>query len=159
MPKSIWRIVRAKDEVSHLSARGWGSLSALWSMAQNAEGDEVVLVVALATSAVGFCNQLGRRRQCGSNQAEGAVSIFDSKTRQRWISRPAGSCIRRLLRFIKATTLRLGRRPCQNIVKGGTKAIQASMVRLLAHTEYRHLTWHAWRYLGATILIYNGATM
>ena len=59
VPRSIWRIVGAKDKVSHLSTRGWGSLSALWSMAQNAEGDEDVLVAALAVLAVAFCKRDG----------------------------------------------------------------------------------------------------
>ena len=60
VPRSVWRIVRAKDKVLHLSIRGWGSLSMLWLMAQNAEGDEDVLVAALAVLAVAFCNKIGK---------------------------------------------------------------------------------------------------
>ena len=87
------------------------------------------------------------------------MSFFDSKTRQRWISRPASSYVTRLLGFIRAMVLRLGRKPSQHIVKGGVRSIQTSMVCLLAHTEFKHLRWHAWRRLGATLFIRHGPTM
>ena len=49
----------------------------------------------------------------------GSISFFDRKTRMRWIKGPARSYIHRLLGFIRATALRLGGRPTQNLVKGG----------------------------------------
>ena len=54
------------------------------------------------------------------DQAGGSVSFLKRKTCQRWIKRPASSYIRRLLLFIRATTLRLGRKPSQTLIKGGS---------------------------------------
>ena len=162
IPRSIWRIVRAKDKVQHLAARGWGSLSALWAMAEAAQTDEEMLVTAIAVLAIAYCNRIGESasiRVQDIDQAGGTVSFFDRKTRNRWITRPASTYARRLLGFIRATALRLGRRPGQPLVKGGARAIQQVMVRLLQDTEYSHLRWHAWRRLGATMFIRNGATM
>ena len=162
IPRSIWRVVRAKDEVAHLAARGWGSLSALATMAANAVADEELLVTALAIVAIACCNRIGETasiRVQDVDQSGGSISFFDRKTRMRWIKRPVSSYIRRLLGFIRATALRLGRRPNQNLVKGGLAAIQSTMVRLLANSEQSHLRWHAWRRMGATMFIRNGATM
>ena len=163
IPRSIWRIVRAKDKVAHLAARGWGSLSALATMAANAVADEELLVTAPAIVAIACCNRIGDTasiRVQDVDQSGGSISFFDRKTRMRWIKRPVSSYIRGLLGFIRATALRLGRRPSQNLVKGGPAAIQSTMVRLLANSEHSHLRWHAWRRMGATTMfIRNGATM
>ena len=162
IPRSIWRVVRAKDKVAHLAARGWGSLSALATMAANAVADEELLVTALAIVAIACCNRIGEIasiRVQDVDQSGGSISFFDRKTRMRWIKRPVSSYIRRLLGFIRATALRLGRRPTQNLVKGGPAAIQSTMVRLLANSEHSHLRWHAWRRMGATMFIRNGTAM
>ena len=45
------------------------------------------------------------------------------------------------------------------LVKGGAKSIQSNMVWLLAHAKFQHLKWPAWRCMGATMFIRNGATM
>ena len=130
IPWSIWRVVRAKDKVAHLAARGWGSLSALATMAANAVADEL-LVTALAIGAIACCNQIGETasiRVQDVDQPGGSISFFDRKTRMRGIKRPVSSYIRRLLGFIRATALWLGRRPTQNLVKGGPAAIHSTMV-------------------------------
>ena len=124
IPPSIWRVVHAKDKVVHLAARGWGSLSALATMAANAVADEELLVTALAIVAFACCNRIGETasiRVQDVDQSDGLISFFDRKTRMRWIKRPVSSYIRRLLGFIRATALRLGRRPTQNLVKGGVR--------------------------------------
>ena len=69
VPRSIWGIVGAKDKVLHLSPRGQGSLSALWSMAQNTEGAEGVLLAALAVLALAFYTELERLRPYGSRMS------------------------------------------------------------------------------------------
>ena len=162
IPRSIWRVVRAKDKVAHLAARGWGSLSALATMAENTIADEELLVTALAIIAIARCNRIGETasiRVQDVDQSRGSISFFNRKTRMRWIKRPVSSYIRRLLGFIRATALRLRRRPTQNLVKGGPAAIQSTMVRLLANSEHSRLRWHAWRHMGATMFIRHGATM
>ena len=60
LPWSIWRIVRAKDKVARLAARGWSSLLALAAMADNAVSDEEMLVTSLVIVAIACCNKLGR---------------------------------------------------------------------------------------------------
>ena len=36
VPRAVWRAVHAKDRCSKFSARGWGSLAAIWTMALRA---------------------------------------------------------------------------------------------------------------------------
>ena len=54
-PRAVWRAVRAKDRCGNFRARGWGSLAAVWTMAQAAESDEDVLVYTSAILATTFC--------------------------------------------------------------------------------------------------------
>ena len=66
VPRSIWRVVPAKDKVAHLAARGWGSLSALAAMAENAVTDDELLVTALAIVANACCNRIGETASIGN---------------------------------------------------------------------------------------------
>ena len=59
IPRSIWRVVRAKDKVAHPAARGWGSLSAPAIMAETASTDEELLVTALSILSIAFCQRIG----------------------------------------------------------------------------------------------------
>ena len=94
IPRSIWRVVRAKDKVAHLAARGWGSLSALAAMAENAVTDDELLVTVLGIVAIAWCNRIGETasiRVQGVDQLGGSILFFDRKTRMRWIKRLVSS--------------------------------------------------------------------
>ena len=51
---AVWRSVRAKDRCSKFKAQGWGSLAAIWTMAQAAESDEDLLVCTSAILATTY---------------------------------------------------------------------------------------------------------
>ena len=87
------------------------------------------------------------------------VSFYDKKTRRCSITCPASTCIVRLMGFARAAALRLGRKPFQPLVKGGARALRATLVKLLGEGQYDHLRWHCWRRLGATLLIRHGTTV
>ena len=162
IPGSIWRVVRAKDKVVCLLSRVWGSLSALATMAENASGHEDLLLTALFILAIADCQRIGETssiRVQDMDQYGATVAFCDRKTRHGWITRQASSYVRGLLGLIRGTTLRLGTKPPQNIAKAGPRALQATMVSLLANTNFSHLRWHALCRMGATMFIRNGATV
>ena len=131
VPRAVWRAVRAKDRCSKFRARGWGSLAAIWTMAQAAESDEDLLVCTSAILATAFCLRI---RESASIRVQdldptaATVSYFDQKTRKCWITRPASTYIVRLMGFARAAALRLGRKPFQPLVKGGAKVLRALLV-------------------------------
>ena len=160
--RAVWRGVRAKDRCSKFRARGWGSLAAIWTMAQAAESDEDLLVCTSAILATTFCLRISETASIKVQDLDptaATISYFNRKTRTCWITRPATTYIVRLMGFARAAALRLGRKPFQPLVKGGAKVLQASLVRLLREGQYDHLRWHCWKRLGATLLIRHGATV
>ena len=162
VPGAVWRAVRAKDRCGKFRARGWGSLAAVWTMAQAAELDEDLLVCTSSILATTFCLRISESasiRVQDLDPTAATISYFDKKTRRCWITRPASTYVVRLMGFARAAALRLGRKPFQPLVKGGAKVLQASLVRLLGAGQYDHLRWHCWRRLGATLLIRHGATV
>ena len=125
VPRAVWRSVRAKDRRSKFKARGWGSLAAIWTMAQAAESDEDLLVCTSAVLATAFCLRISEStsiRVQDPDLVAATVSYFDEKTRRCWITRPASTYIVRLMGFARAAALRLGRKPFQPLVQGGARA-------------------------------------
>ena len=161
VPRAVWRSVRAKDRRSKFKARGWGSLAAIWTMAQAAESYEDLLVCTSAMLATAFCLRISESasiRVRDLDPTAATVCYFYQKTRRCWITRPAGTYIVRLMGFARAAALKLGRKPFQPLVKGRARALQATLVKLLGEGQYDHLRWHCWRRLGATLRIRHGAT-
>ena len=159
MPRAVWRAVRAKNRCSKFMAWGWGSLAAIWTMAQAAKLDEDLLVCTSTILVTTYCLRITETasiRVQNVDPTQATICYFDKKTRRCWITRLASTYIVRLMGFARAVTLRLGRKPLQPLIKGGVKALQAAMVRLLGEG---HLQWHCLRCLGATLLIRHGATV
>ena len=126
VPRAVWRAVRAKDRCSKFKARGWGSLAAIWTMAQAAESDEDLLVCTSAILATAFCLRISesasiRVQDLDPNAA--TVSYFDRKTRRCWITWPASTYIVKLMGFARAAALRLGRKP--TLGQGGRKSTRS----------------------------------
>ena len=142
VPRAVWRAVGAKDRCGKFRARGWGSMVAVWTMAQAAESDEDLLVCTSAILATAFCLRISESasiRVQDLDPTTATISYFDKKTRRCWITRPASTYVVRLMGFARAAALRLGRKHFQPLVKGGAKVLQASMVRLLGAGQYDHL--------------------
>ena len=108
------RSVRAKDRCSKFKARGWGSLAAIWTMAQVVESDEDLLVCTSAILATAFCLRISESASIRVQDLEptaATVCYFDKKTRWFWITRPANTYILRLMGFARAAALRPGHQP------------------------------------------------
>ena len=87
------------------------------------------------------------------------VGLYDFKTRDKWIKRPPGSYVCKLIWFIRLQMAIQGRSVATPVFKGGSKKLGEAMSRVLQETEFRDLRWHCWRRAGATVFARARASM
>ena len=163
VPKGIWQMVRGKDRMAGRGqSQGWGSVEVVEAMAKRVQSAEDKLVVALAILSVAFYLRISEAasvRGIDLDQGNAYVRFYDFKTKDRWIKRPAGSYVCRLIGFVRLQMAIQGRSAQLPVFKGGTKKLIEPMTRLLRETEFRDLRWHCWRCAGATMFVRAGGSM
>ena len=76
VPRAVWRAVGTKDRCSKFRAREWGSVAAIWTMAQAAESDEDLLVCSAGggPQADGYRTGFSRYPPTGGNGLNAIIS-------------------------------------------------------------------------------------
>ena len=163
VPSNAWRLVRGKERLAGAGrSQRWGSLEVLEVMGRRAQSPHERLVAALAVLSTAYCLRIGEAasiRAVDLLQSKSSIRFFDQKSKRQWVTRPAGSYIDRLSGFLRLQVSIQGRSPYLPIIAGGTRALSATMSRLLEGTEFHGITWHAWRRAGATMFMRAGGTM
>ena len=156
VPSNAWRLVRGKERLAGAGrSQRWGSLEVLEVMGRRAQPPHERLVTA-------YCLRIGEAasiRAVDLLQSKSSICFFDQKTKRQWVTRPAGSYIDRLSGFLRLQVSIQGRSPYLPVVAGGTRALSATMSKLLEGTEFHGITRHAWRRAGATMFMRAGGTM
>ena len=156
VPKNIWRMVRSKDRLAGKGpSQGWGSLKVLEVMARRAHRYEDKVVVSLAILSIVFCLRISEAtsiRGIDLDQSSAFVRLYDFKTKDKWIKRPAGTYVCRIVGFLRLQ-MELP------VFKGGSQKLGEAMARLVRETDYRDLRWHCCRRARATMFARAGASM
>ena len=125
-------------------------------MAKAVYSAEDKIVVGLAILSVCCCLRISEAasiRGVDLVQDEAYVQFYDYKTKDKWVKRPAGTYICRVIGFLRLQMAILGHNAQLPLFRGGSRKLGECMARLLRGTEFRDLQWHAWRRAGATMFI------
>ena len=139
-------MVQGKDRLAGRGqSQGWGSVEVLEAMAKRVHSANDQILLALAILSVAFCLRVSEATSIlGVDlvQDEAHVRFYDFKTKDKWVKRPAGSYMCRIIGFIRLQMAIQGRSAELPVVWGGANKLGEAMSRILRETEFRGLRWY-----------------
>ena len=135
-----------------------------WDVRKGApkSGAEDRIVVALAALSIVYSLRISEAasiRSIDLVQEEAFIRFYDFKCKDKWVKRPAGVYVCRLIGFMRLQTAIQGRKVALPLFKGGARKLGQAMANLLRETEFKDLRWHCWRRTGATMFTRAGGSM